>query len=605
MSTPWKTARAVCDCCGKAIQKAHAIHDGKAYCQACYRRIFKPVACNKCGKTVRTPGGVGPVTCKKCRAIGRTCVRCGKDVPQAGLVVEDGVACPSCARYFKEPQRCPVCGQLSLHLARDFKSGFTEPVCQQCRRKGHITCPSCGKNRRPDGTTTDGRVVCKTCLETDGKPFVCPKCGKEGKRHSTTRCEACYWSDSVEKKLKGAVSMLNNEWVRDAFSVFIVALSQRIEAKTAALRLERHFLFFARLDAFFDEPTEATARGMISAFGLDGLRRHAAAYGFLVKSEIIPRQSAEDIKTEAAIEDQEKILRACESQWYHELLNNFLGHLKKVGERYSDRGWNGSRQRFGQRTILMALRTAGKFLESLDTDKVWRVQQIEQVHVDIFIVDKKGYRDSIRAFIRYLNRTQKLFKKLKIESVSRNLPPHIFIDRTKYTELLKAWLLASNDTVKESIVCLLMLLYAQRAKQLVRLRLSDISHGHDGLYRVVFGRTEISLDRRIGGLLDRYLSARKSLAVMEEPWDNGYLFTGRSPGSHLTEAAVSYYLKKHGVMAEQMFATSILYAYLGGLRHPKVLVKAFGITDYTAIKYLNLISPRLRDEVEFKVAANG
>jgi integrase len=253
----------------------------------------------------------------------------------------------------------------------------------------------------------------------------------------------------------------------------------------------------------------------------------------------------------------------------------------------------------------MALRTASKFLDSIDPDMVRSVQQIEQIHLDRFLANKRGYRDSVRAFVRYLNKTQKLFKKLRIESIARNIPPNIFMDRTKYTVLLKGWLSPADDSVKEAIIGLLMLLYAQRAKQLVRLRLSDISHGHDGVYRVVFGRTEIPLDRRIGALLDRYLAVRKALAVMEESWENNYLFTGRSAGDHLTEAAVSYYLKKHDVTAEQVFATSLLYAYLGGLRHPKVLVKAFGITDFTAIKYLNLISPRLRDEVEFKAAANG
>lgn len=595
----------VCGQCGKAMPKAHSIYDGVAYCQSCYCKIFKPVPCQVCGKTVRTPNGASPALCKKCRTLGRRCVRCGKDVPQAGMVVENGVACPSCARYFKEPQRCPVCGQQSFHLARDFKNGFNEPVCQQCRRKGHITCPSCGKNRRPAGSTSDGRVVCKTCLANDGKPFVCPKCGKEGKRHSATRCDACYWRENVEKKLKNAISMLEHEWVRTAFSDFITALSGKIDAKAAALRLERHFLFFARLDAFFAKPSAATSRGMILTFGLDGLRRHAAAYGFLVKSGIIPKQSAAEIKREACFENQAKLLKACEGRWHHGLLESFAENLNKVGQRYADRGWDGDRQRFGPRTILAALRAASKFLDDLDSETVRSVQQIEQIHLDRFLLNHSGYRDSLRSFVRFLNKTQKLFKKLKIESVPRNLPPNIFLDRAKYTDLVQGWLTPPDESVKEAIIGLLMLLYAQRAKSLVRLRLSDISHGYDGVYRVVFGRTEIPLDKHVGALLDRYLPARRALAVMEESWENGYLFTGRCAGDHLTEAAVSYYLKKYGVTAEQVFATSILYAYLGGLRHPKVLVKAFGITDFTAIKYLNLISPRLRDEVEMEAAANG
>ena len=147
-----------------------------------------------------------------------------------------------------------------------------------------------------------------------------------------------------------------------------------------------------------------------------------------------------------------------------------------------------------------------------------------------------------------------------------------------------------------------MLLYAQPANKVVRVRLSDLAHGRDQLYRVALGRTEITLDRRLGDLLDRYLARRRELATMEDDERNEHLFPGRSYGSHLTEAALTYHLKKHGVTAGQLFSTAIYNAYMGGLRHPKVLVKAFGITDVTAIKYLNLIDPQLVQAVNAKVA---
>lgn len=587
------------------MEKAHSVHDGKGYCGTCYKREFKKISCEQCGKTMRTLGGVGPAICKTCRTIDRKCIRCGKDVPRAGLIVEEGVVCSSCAKHFKEPQRCPVCGQLSLYLSRDLKNGFTEPVCQQCRRKGHINCPCCGKNRRPAGVTTDGRVVCAKCLETDGQPFVCPKCGKTGKRHSSTRCEACYWEEYVEKKLRSAVSLLTHQWAKDAFSSFVPALIDRVKPQGAAMRIERHFLFFAKLDACFASPAEATSVAMTSIFGQDGLRRHGAAYGFLVKEGVIPKQSADEIKAADAVIKQMRMVDACSGTWYHDIIKGFYTHLDQLNARYAKRGWTGDRTRFGHRTIIAALRAGIKFIASLDQEKVHSVQQIEQIHLDRFISNHMGYRHAVRAFVRYLNKTQKLFRKLKIDSVSTNLPPHIFLGHDRYVLLLQEWLNPTDESLKESIICLLMLLYAQRGNKIVRLRLADIMHGNDGSYRMQFGRTEIALDRRISALLDRYLPARKALATMEDAWENAYLFTGRTPGDHLKEAAVSYYLKKYNVTAEQLFSTSILYAYLSGLRYPKVLVKAFGITDFTAIKYMNLINPRMRDELESKMVANG
>jgi len=129
------------------------------------------------------------------------------------------------------------------------------------------------------------------------------------------------------------------------------------------------------------------------------------------------------------------------------------------------------------------------------------------------------------------------------------------------------------------------------------------SHGRNGSYRIAFGRTEITLVPAVGALIDRWLAARRALFVMDDERENEYLFPGRSRGGHLTEAAVTYYLNKHGVNAETLFATAIHQAHLNGLKHPKALTRAFGITDVTAIKYLMLIDPRLRDEAE-KVVGN-
>jgi len=587
------------------MPKAHAVHEGKGYCATCYKREFKKVPCERCGKTMRTLGGLGPSICKSCRTKDRTCVRCGKDVPQAGLSVEGGVACPSCTRHFKEPEACPACGQLSLYLARDFRNGFTVPVCQQCRRKGHITCPCCGKHRRPAGSTSDGRLVCEKCLETDGKPFICPKCGKAGKRHSATRCWDCYWTDRVADKMRSSASLLTRPWTKDAFASFIPALSDRINAGELSMRIERHFLFFAKLDAAFRTPADATAPAMVEAFGLDGLRRHASAYGFLKKEGIIPQQQAEELSAAAALVTQERLVASCASEWHHGLIAGFYAHLCQLSKRYEQRGWVGKRMRFGHRTVTAALRAAVKFVTSLGGMRVSSVQQIEQVQLDRFIMDNRGYMNGVRAFVRYLNKTQKLFRKLKIDSVSRNLPRSILLGNDKYTLLVREWLNPSDETLKESIICLLMLLYAQRANRIVRLRLSDVSRGNDGVYRILFGKTEIALDQRVGALFDRYLAVRKSLATMEDAWENDYLFTGRAPGHHLKEASVSYYLKKYGVTAEQMFSTSLYNAYLSGLRHPKILVKAFGITNITAVKYMNLINSRMRDELEERLAANG
>lgn len=125
----------VCDCCGRSMPKASRIYDGLAYCSACYARIFRTVKCEICGKNMRTPYGKKPAICKKCKTIDRTCIRCGRKVPSAGMLTNKGAVCPSCAPYFWPIKRCPKCGKLTRRLTRNKNKGILIPLCDSCIRR--------------------------------------------------------------------------------------------------------------------------------------------------------------------------------------------------------------------------------------------------------------------------------------------------------------------------------------------------------------------------------------------------------------------------------------------------------------------------------------
>lgn len=590
-----------CGCCGRDMAKATAVADGVAYCNTCYAREFRAVPCSECGKATRTLGGKTPARCRSCRTQGRRCVRCGKAVPRAGLMVPEGAVCPSCVRYFQEPQACPLCGQQSLRLARDVAAGFTEPVCDRCRQKHFRICPACGKYRRPAGEDTQGRIVCKSCLQR-ATPFICPQCGQEGRAHSRTRCEACYWKDSLQDRVRQAEPLLTREWTRQAFRAFFEILQERIGARAAALRLSRYFCYFAKLDALFPSPEAITAEALIGAVGSEGLRRFAVPHGALIRLGLIPSWSQDTLAHLQEESAQTQLLEATQGLWYGPLLLRFQGHLREVNQRYRQRGWAGKQQRFVARTITSALRAARRFLEGVSSENpLPGIQGVQQAQLDQFLVAHPGYRDAIRAFVRFLNRKEKLFRKLRVESISRHLPATIFLEHGRYTALLQAWLAPGDADLKSALIACLMLLYAQPAQRIVRLRLSDLAFRQNEGYRITFARTEILLDPRISTLVDRYLQQRHALATLEDAQGTDWLFPGRRHGGHLHEASVTYYLQKYQVTSKQLFATAIYYAYLGGLRHPKVLVKAFGITDQTAVKYLDMLDPQLSAEVKQRV----
>ncbi len=532
-------------------------------------------------------------------------MRCGKPLPRATKTLEGGAVCGSCVTYYKEPKPCPDCGQLSRRLSRNATRGFTDhPVCEHCQRKGNINCAGCGKNRLPAGTREDGKQICKSCMARGDKPFVCKTCGKEGKPQSKVMCQACYWRIRADKRFKDSTALLTHEWARDAFRKFYSELISRQDALAVATsKLERYFLFFAKLDAAFENPKDITAGHLISSLGADGLRRHSIPYSFLAKENIIPAITQESIAAATENRRQKLILEHAKHAWYGTLLERFHHHMEKISERYAERGWKGKRRRFVPRTVTGNLRAAADLLNFLEKVQHARsLQEVQQSDLDRFLAERKKYSANIYAFLRYLNSEEKLFCKLSRPSVPHGLAEDVFLSKARHDELLRAWLNPGKGKLKESLICALMLLYAQQAKRIVRIKLSDLAHGRDGLYRLAMGQTVISLDRRLGEMLGNYLGQRRALATMEDAENNEYLFPGRTYGWHLTESAVTSYLNKHGVSASQLFSTALYNAYMGGLRHPKVLVKAFGITDETAIKYLNIIDPQLVHEVNQKVA---
>jgi hypothetical protein len=584
-----------CDRCGREMPKAHAVFEGAAYCGTCYKREFRPVPCAECGKTTRSPGGVTPVLCRACRTTGRLCPRCGKSFRHAGATVPAGAVCPSCARYCREPKTCPLCGYESYHLARDFKQGFLEPVCERCRRKNHITCPGCGKHRKPAGRNAAGLTVCSQCLKQGDAPFICPQCGREGKRHSNTRCEACYWEGRLASALRSSLILPDDGWAREGFAAFMRELAERVGPMKATLRMNRHELFFREIWDISPDTRFLSASLLTSLYGREGLRRRAVPFGFMQKAGILRAEPEHAVRLAGERVSQQRVLQKSEGRWYAGDLADYYEHLEEIRKRYRAWGWTDKRERFSPRTVTADLRSAAKFLENLSQD-ITSTTQLDQSHLNGFLASWPGHRDGLRRFLTFLKSSRRVFGELRIVSVKRSVPEGAFLSHADYSRLLKTWLNPPDHTRKEALICLFMAFYAQKPHKIVKMRLSDLSRGENGLNQVSFGKTRLELDPRVSHLIDYYLGRRKALHTLEDDMSNPFLFPGRKYGSHLSTSTVTRYLKKWKVTADQLFATAMLSPYLKGLRHPKVLVKALGVHDMTAVKYYALAAPRLAAE---------
>jgi integrase len=488
-----------------------------------------------------------------------------------------------------------LCGHESHHLARDFKLGFLEPVCERCRRKQHITCPVCGKHRKPAGVSRAGLTVCRQCLELGDAPFICPQCGKEGKRHSNTRCETCYWEGRLAAALRYSSTLPEDGWAREGFAAFMHELAERVGPMKSVFNLGRYEDFFREVWDITPDTRFLSASLLTGLYGREGLRRRAVPYGYMLKAGFMRAEPEHVVRQAGERVSQQRVLQQGEARWYAEILFKFHGHLENLMERYRAWGWTDRRERFSPRTVTMDLRSAAKFLGSLGPE-ISSTTQFDQTHLNSFLASWPGHRDGLRRFVTFLNSSKLIFGKLKIESVKRGVPEGAFLSHADYSRLLKACLNPPDHGRKEALICLFMAFYAQKPHRIVKMRLTDLYRGENGLYRVSFGKTRLELDHRVSILIDYYLGCRKALHALDDDEDNPFLFPGRKYGSHLSPSTVTVYLKKWKVTADQMFATALLTPYLKGLRHPKVLVKALGVNDMTAVKYYALASPRLGAE---------
>lgn len=309
---------------------AHRIYEGVEYCSTCYGRLFKPVPCAECSVPVRAlKTGTKKVQCRKCKAAIRKCCRCGKAVPQrVGKVVNGEVVCGSCYHYFRTPEPCEWCGQLSTRLSRAPSYGVEQRVCDKCRsRVTHITCCVCGKYRPASGKSIGDKPVCRTCHENPLASHTCPDCGISLPGGGQSRCRPCTNKQRLEREANLQALTLHRDWARSLLHGFSSWLYARMSGSP---NLVSKFLFHLpivqRLDSTFSEAGEISAVRLLDEFGSKLLRKHLLLKEYLeqvLAVELTPMQRADSSSDDLVAQT----LRESASQPWGGLLKDYLAAL--------------------------------------------------------------------------------------------------------------------------------------------------------------------------------------------------------------------------------------------------------------------------------------
>lgn len=232
-----------CDFCGASLATWDYRYRGGHYCRRCYDVHFVLDTCTVCGKTKKIDRELKTPVCKTCQIKDKPCIRCGREIKRHGRIEAYGPVCASCAKYFKEPERCPECGMERRDVFLRDIDGERTKLCEKCYRKQLPTCALCQRKKKPYRLDEKGRSVCEACAT---KVRQCRECGKEIPGGRGRICLECASKNGIRKKIRFATGGLP-PITAEAFASFAKWFEAKRGAQVASRRVLEYFPFFMEI----------------------------------------------------------------------------------------------------------------------------------------------------------------------------------------------------------------------------------------------------------------------------------------------------------------------------------------------------------------------
>lgn len=369
-----------CDECGRQMIRAHRHYRGHRYCATCYAREFKPRACSRCGCVARLLRSEETAVCRKCDS-DQPCVRCGKTDYAIGKLTDYGPVCNACSPYFRKPENCESCGTLSHRLARSSRLGHDLRVCPKCIIVDHATCRACHRHRllRPNA---NGYLLCEKCHQFG--EIHCVQCQQLMPAGYGSRCERCYWSELLGKRLRMGCIAFSTQVMANHFTVFGLWLLAHAGEAKAAQTIHRYLKFFCDIEKQWADIPDY--RALLGLFGTAKLRRVLLPMRWMAESGLVVIDEiakAEDSERRRIVVLQERFVPGSTERV---LLD---GYLKKMCRRLKD-------GKTTLKSIRLAVTPAAGLLSSSHGGLP------NQKSLGAYLSKKPGQRAAIYGFVRYL-----------------------------------------------------------------------------------------------------------------------------------------------------------------------------------------------------------
>lgn len=577
----------------RQMRKFCRAHGDRCWCQPCTIKLFSHITCSQCSKLYRRAPSDASTLCPTCTRQSawknQPCVRCKKAISSSGRVLKDGtLCCRSCyTHHLRPPSKCHYCDKLAISVCRDLPSGINEPACERCRYKlGRArSCAGCRRPRLIAGER-DGKGYCAACLPTGHPPLVaCTDCGKLKYHYGAGRCEDCAWLRIQARLLRSLSPQIPDYWARELYEGYYWAMHSHLGYGVVDGVLKRDLPFFIQLSNNFTNRTDMTGVLVARRLGHEVVRKHMRAMSYLSSAGVISTHDDPDYEMELHLGRVRTLFERSEP-WIHHLADRFLRHLLRLRDRIPDLSVrHGVPTR--PKSIEGAIRGALLFLEFARAEGAGAVNELTQDHLDQFIGRNQRMRFASARFVKYLNRNEPLFRKLRIHH--RTVAPAIkgIIPEDKRQELIALLIGATEPTaMRWSLALLFTLVYAQPLPRVLRMQLAQIRYRRDDCYEAHFSKVWIPLDPGTSALLQRWLElSRREGSAFDRDGTNAYLFPGRRAGTHGSPLSAGEWVSRNtGVGVRSLLTTSIAHLAMSGASH-RAIIDAFGVSAVTLNNY--------------------
>lgn len=626
----WARNYARCVECGSTEFR----HKSKGYCKKCYpthkHEIMLEEICSKCGRKLkgyrdRKAGAFICLSCRSCRV--KRCYLCGQE-KVAHLRIGNGVyVCENCSKLVKDG-KCTYCGNQRQVLLKNSDSAIcyacdSRPasvcsichtvvkfyktdengtvLCKKCYTPAPKKCILCEKIRTPHKKTSRGHV-CEECYE---KPMrQCAQCGvhrvgykKIGDKYL---CRECYYTSLLKQAIKDIKGTFSAAWAERLFLEYLKDKNRVQSSEIVWRAVLRDKPLFDMLGCDFTDRTEITTDLFWKHYHGMNRKRIGQLYAFLVDRGYIARAElpSEDIQRHHRIFEQIELLPT----GFQVVAHKYYDRGLKIRAKKLDAGWKDTDHGTGSyATYEKMISILADFVSDLQENRVNTFTEIAVHNVDDYIARHHSYARTIMRFMGWLYQEQYITWKYRGKWRDLNYSTPSPIHEEKYRYLIDKFLDEAYP-VKESLICLLALVYGIRPKILRKLRIYDLKEvGNTITLRLPY--FDVILHDMIADKMRRYL--QESFFPNPFDIDNSYLFYGYTYQEPMDDGSIRNIFHKHGIKANQVLPTVIHRLFTEKIRHPAIISKVTGVHKATAVRYYDAYNPSVLEEINLNRTLYG